>query len=97
MRPTHLTIRGVSVHRLAHDLLARTLKWQPFRPSVGLGQLLDRLLLMATTARTLFAVVGRHVPFSHETSRRALRANLTDLDTLTTGVVDALPGVLAFT
>jgi hypothetical protein len=97
MRPFHVTISSVSVHRLAHDLLARTLNWQPFRQSVGVGQLFDLLLLMAATTRTLFAVVSRHFPFSHETARRAVQANLTNLDTLTTGLVDALHGVLAFT
>jgi hypothetical protein len=96
MRPPYPTIRSVSVHRFACDLLDSTLSWQPLRQSVRVEQLLDLLVLMAATTRTLFAVASRYFPFSHETARQAVAANLPDGDTLTTGLVNALHRVLAF-
>ena len=96
MRPCHPRAQAADVHRLARRTLADRLGWQPFRNSVGVGPLIDLVLLMAGTARTLYAVASRHAPFSHETARRALRANLPDADTLTGRLVDALSDVLAF-
>jgi hypothetical protein len=96
MRPCHPSVTAGAVHRLAHQTLANRLQWQPFRESVGVPQLLDLLLLMAATARTLYAVAGRYFAFSHETARRALLANLPDADTLTARLVDALHDVLLF-
>src|SRR5438552_6819345 len=96
MRPGYPTVGADSVHQLAHHALANALTWQPFRRSVGVNQLLDLLLLMAATARTLFAVATRYFPFSHETARQALASNLPDCRTLTAGLVDALHRVLAF-
>src|SRR5512133_2810654 len=94
MRPCHPRIHATAVHRLARQALADRLGWHPFRQSVAVGQLIDLVLLMAATARTLFAVAGRYFPFSHETARRALSANLPDADALTARLIDALHDVL---
>ena len=96
MRPPHSTVTAASVHHLAHQVLADALGWKPFRRSVGVAPLIDLILVMATTARTLFAVVRRRFPFSHETARQALRANLPKADVLTEQLVDGLHAVLAF-
>ena len=96
MRRTHRTATAGTVHHLAHRALAATLDWKPFRASVPVAHLLDLILLMAATTRTLFAVVTRHFRFSHETARRAVRENLPDLDTLTDRLTAALYHVLAF-
>jgi hypothetical protein len=96
MRRRYPIVTAAAVHQLARHALADTLKWKPFRRSVPVADLLDALLLMAATARTLFAVVRRYFPFSHETARQALRANLPAAAALTAGLVDSLHHVLAF-
>lgn len=96
MRPPHPTCTGPAVHRLAQQALAASLHWTPVGRSLTVPQLLDLLLLMATTTQTLFAIVRRYLTISHETARHALRANLTDLDTLTTSLVESLHHVLLF-
>ena len=96
MRPSYSTITPSVVHHFARSVLERTLGFQPSKPSVSLHQLLDLLLVIAATTRTLFAVVGRYFDFSHETARQAVYANLTTLDVLTQRLVDALHAVAAF-
>jgi hypothetical protein len=86
---------AAAVYPLAQQALAKVLVGQPFRPSVTLTQLLDLLLLMAATTRTLFAVTQRYFPFSHETARQALHAHLPKTDRLTERLVQALYDVLA--
>jgi hypothetical protein len=90
------TITPSAVHRFARSVLERTLWFQPYKQSVSLHQLLDLLLVIAATTRTLFAVAGRYFDFSHETARQAVYANLTTLETLTECLVDALHAVAAF-
>lgn len=97
MRPGYSTITPAVVHRLARSVLERTLGFRPDKPSVTPNQLLDLILLVAATARTLFAIATRYFPFSHETARRALRDELPKLDVLTARLVDALHAVAAFT
>jgi hypothetical protein len=96
MRYIHSTIAPAEVHHLAQQKLASCLNWQAFRQSVTVAQLLDLLLVMAATARTLFAIVRRRFTFSHETARQAVLANLPELDALTRGLVDALHSVPCF-
>lgn len=96
MRPPHPTASGAAAYQLARRTLAGVLDWRPVGRCVNPRQLLDLLLLMACTARTLFAVVRRRFPFSHETARRAVRACLPDLGTLTAGLADGLHDVAAF-
>jgi hypothetical protein len=62
-------------------------------------QLLDLLLLMAASAASLFAVVRRFFPFSHQTASLAVKANLparAQADRLTRGLVQALLDVAQF-
>ena len=96
MRPHHATPRAAAVHQLAHHTLALALDWKPFRKSVSVRELLDMLLLMASTARTLYAITRLYFSFSHETARQAVRTNLGDLDTLTAGLNKSLHSVLEF-
>jgi len=97
MRPSYLTLTPAVVHRLAREALAATLGVGGFGRRVTAAQLLDLLLLVAATARTLFAVVTRHFPFSHETARQAVRRHLPAADTLRERLTDALHAVAAFT
>lgn len=96
MRRPHSTVTAVAVHHLARRVLTEALGWTPFQHSVRVEPLIDLLLVMAATARTLFAVVRGRFPFSHETARQAVRANLPGADRLADRLVDALHGVLAF-
>jgi len=96
VRHPHPTAHPAAVHQLARQALADAREWVPFRRSVRVPHLLDLLLLMAATARTLSAVVRRRFPFSHETARQAVRANLPGLDPLTAALVRALHHALAF-
>jgi hypothetical protein len=96
MRPGYSTITPATVHCSARSVLERTLGFEPFKRSVTLHQLLDLLLLVAATTRTLFAVAGRWFRFSHETARQAVHHNLPTLPVLTDRLVDALHAVAAF-
>ena len=65
--------------------------WHDYGRRVRVGVLLDLLLLTASFAASLSAVVRRfRFGFSHETARKAVAANLPELDELTNGLVDAL-------
>jgi hypothetical protein len=96
MRRGQSTITPAVVHATARDALGVVAPWVPFRSSVPVRRLLDPILLVAATARTVSAVARSRFAFSHETARRAVRANLPDLPTLTGGLADALHRVLAF-
>ncbi len=70
---------------------AQALPWRGYGRLVTAGKLLDLLLLAATLVSSLSAVVKRfRFGFSHETARKAIAANLPDLDRLTDGLLDAL-------
>jgi hypothetical protein len=97
MRPGYSTITPAVVHHLARSVLEQTLGFQAYKQSLTRRQLLDLLLLVAATTRTLFAVAKRYFRFSHETARKALHDNLPKLDVLTSRLVDALHAVAAFT
>jgi hypothetical protein len=98
MRHTYVITPAV-VHRRARQALAGSLNWKPFHESVSVAQLLDLLLLMAATAASLFAVVRRFFPFSHQTASLAVKANLPDSanrEELTRGLVQSLYDVAQF-
>lgn len=98
MRPSHVITPAV-VHRQARQALATALPWQPFHESVTVTHLLDLLLLMAASTASLFAVVRRFFPFSHQTASLAVKANLPDRAhraQLTRGLVQALYDVARF-
>lgn len=96
MRPSYSTITPTAVHHCVRSILRSTLQFQPHKQSVTLDQLLDLLLLVAATSRTLFAIVGRHFDFSHELGRRAIHGNLPTLDVLAERLTDTLHAVAAF-
>jgi len=97
MRRGYSTITPAVVHALTRRTLERALGWTDYKRSVTRAQLLDLVLLVASTTRTLFAVVTRYFGFSHETARHAVYANLGSRDQLTARLVDALHQVAAFT
>jgi hypothetical protein len=91
MRRSYSTLTPAVVRSLARQSLAAALPWKPFRQSVPVNALLDLILLTAALGASLFACVRRFaLPFSHETARQALHANLPPLETLANGLVDAL-------
>jgi hypothetical protein len=91
MRPAHCTITPAVVRSTARQALERVLPWRPYGRLVSPSRLLDLLLLTAALVSSLSAVVKRfRFAFSHETARKAVAANLSDLSTLTSGLVDAL-------
>jgi hypothetical protein len=91
MRPPHYTITPAVVRSTARHALREALPWQGYGRLVTVGTLLDLLLLAASLVSSLSAVVKRfRFGFSHETARKAIAANLPDLDPLTDGLVDAL-------
>ena len=91
MRPPHCTITPSVVRSTARQALKGALPWKGYGRLVTVGKLLDLLLLAASLVSSLSAVVRRfRFGFSHETARKAVVANLPDLDRLTTGLVDAL-------
>jgi hypothetical protein len=90
MRHAHSTITPAVVHARARDVLQHVLEFQPFRHSVSVTALLDLVLLMAASTASLFAVVRRFFPFSHETASRAVKANLPTSERLVQGLLEAL-------
>src|SRR5438309_10508600 len=91
MRQRHCTITPSSVRSLAHAALRRALPWHGYGRLVSPTRLLDLLLLLAALRSSLAAVARRFaLGFSHETARKAVRANLPGPDELTAGLADAL-------
>jgi hypothetical protein len=96
MRPSYVTITPAVIHQHARLVLARSLEWQPYHQSVTVDNLLDLLLLMASTTASLFATVRRFFRFSHETGSKAVKANLPSMERLVAGLVQSLHSVLQF-
>lgn len=96
MRQYHSTITPAVVHRHARAALQSALPWQAFGESVSVADLLDLLLWMAAATASLFAVVRRFFPFSHETASRAVKANLPGSAQLVQGLLQALYATAAF-
>lgn len=92
MRRSYCTITPSVVRSLAHAALRRALPWQGYGLLVTPTLLVDVLLLVAALGSSLSAVVRRFAfGFSHETARKALRANLPDTAAaLAAGLADAL-------
>jgi len=90
MRRAYVSVSPDRVHQLARSFLADAVVWQAYRRSVSVADLLRLLLIMASTGRSLFATVVRRFTFSHETARRAVRANLPTVAELTRSLVDSL-------
>lgn len=91
MRRVHCTITPSVVRSTARDALAAALDWRPYGRLVTVARLLGLLLLAAAARRSLSAVARRFASgFGRETARKAVAANLPDLDALTAGLVDAL-------
>jgi hypothetical protein len=97
MHRSYSTITPATVHGLVRSVLETTLGLRDYKRSVTRTQLIDLLLLVAATTRTLFAIATRHFPFSHESARAALHYNLCSLDELTDRLADTLHAVAAFT
>ena len=86
MRPGYSTITPAVVHRLARSALqTAALAFRPYKQSVTVVQLLDLLVLVAATTRTLFAVATRYFDSSHETARQAVRAEISRPSTILAG------------
>src|ERR1051325_10658819 len=97
MHPGYSTITPRTVHAHARGALRDTLGFGDYKHSVTHAQLIDLILLVAATARTLFAIATRYFRFSHETARQAIHHNLCSLDELADRLADALHAVAAFT
>src|SRR5438067_10694209 len=91
MRHSHSTITPAFVRRSAQAVLQQALPWKPFGRLVTPARLCGLLLLVAALRSSLSAIVRRfHFGFSHETARKALRANLPNKAKLTECLVAAL-------
>ncbi len=96
MRLFHSTITPAVIHAQARQVLQANLQWAPWRDSVSVPQLWDLLLLMAASGKSLFAVVRRFFPFSHETAQRAVNANLPSMERLIQAIVQSLHDTIQF-
>ena len=91
MRHVYSTITPAVVRRTAQAVLQQALPCKPYGRLVSVARLLGLLLLVAALRSSLSAVVRRfRFGFSHETARKAVRANLPDAATLTALLVGAL-------
>lgn len=91
MRQHHCTITPAVVRSTAQAAFREALPWRAYGRLVSVVKLLDLLLLTASLVSSLSAVVKRFgFGFSHETARKAVAANLPELDPLTEGLLDAL-------
>jgi hypothetical protein len=88
-RRQHISGLG-SVHHRVRELLAHVAAGHDYRDSLTVGDLLDLLILMTTTCRTLSHLARCWLEVSDETARRAVYDQLPDPATLTDGLVNAL-------
>ena len=96
MGPAHPSVTPASVYAEVHRTLSAVLGWSDYKASVTRIQIVDLLVYMAATARTLSAAVRRRFPFCPETGRRAVHSQLPPAADLTAGLAAALHRVLAF-
>ena len=89
MRHTYRSVTPAIVRSVATEHLRTALTWAP-SPSVSVDQMLRFLLLMATGLTSVFHVVRRLFPFSHDSARRAVYANCPSLDLVAGGLNRAL-------
>lgn len=97
MRRDYCKITPSVVHCCARNALEKSLGVKDYKKSVMARQLVNLILLLSATTRTLSAVVKHCFCFSHQTARKALHANLPECQPLTDALVDALHAVAAFT
>ena len=91
MRQSYSRITPAVVRHTAQSVLQQALPWKPYGRLVSVARLVGLLLLVAGLRCSLSAVVRRfRFGFSHETARKAVRANLPEVPALTKGLVDAL-------
>lgn len=96
MRPCHCTLSSAAVHADFKAVLARTLSLPRATAALSADQLLDLLIFLAATARTLFAIVRTRFTCAVETARTAVRATVPDVAVLTEQLAEALHAVAAF-
>jgi hypothetical protein len=92
MRPRYRTITPAVVRAAAVGHLRAAFGWQPTR-AVSVDQMLRFLLLMATGLSSVFDVVRRLFPFSHDSARRAVYANCPSVGVVAAGLNRALHSV----
>jgi hypothetical protein len=91
MHHNHCTVTPAFVRAVARLAIAQALPFKGYGRLATAQKILDVLLLAAALAASLSWVVRRfRFGFSHETARKAIDSNLPDLDSLTTGLLDAL-------
>jgi len=84
MRPFHTTISPRSVRARCRENLERHLGFQQVGRLFHPRKLIDLVLLVCTLGASLSGIVKRYCfGCSHETARKALKANLPELDVLT--------------
>ena len=96
MRPSYPSLTPARVHSTFRTLLHRHLPATDYKRSVTANQLLDLIVLIATTGRTLTAVVRARFDFCHEIGRRALHAFLPPQHQLTEHMADLLHAIADF-
>lgn len=96
MRPSYPRLTPARVHDTFRTLPHQHLPATDSKRSVTAHQLLDFLVLMATTRRTRAAVVRARFNFCHEIGRRALHAFLPTQHKLTAPMADLLHGIADF-
>ena len=96
MRPSYPSLTPARVHSTFRTLLHRHLPATDYKRSVTANQLLDLLVLIATTGRTLTAVVRARFDFCHEIGRRALHAFLPPQHQLTEHMADLRHAIADF-
>lgn len=96
MGPAHPSVTPASVYAEVHRTVSGVLDWSDYKTCVTRVQIVDLLVYMAASARTLSAAVRRRFPFCPETGRRAVHSQLPPAADLTAGLAAALHRVLAF-
>ena len=96
MGPVHPTVTPASVHEEVHRAVSGVIAWSDYKTCVTRTRIVDLLVYMAATARTLSAAVRRRFPFGPEIGRRAVHSQLPPAADLAAGLAAALHRVLAF-
>jgi hypothetical protein len=94
MRPSYRSITPAVVRAVATEHLRAAFDWTP-RRAVSVDDLLRFLLLMATGLTSVFDVVRRLFPFSHDSARRAAYDHCPSRPAVAAGLNRALHRLLA--
>lgn len=92
MRQKDHSITPAVVRARVMEPLRAAFDWQP-RRAVSVDQLLQLLLLAATAGASLFHVVSRFFPFSHDSARRAVSDNCSSVAAVAAGLNRSLQQV----